>query len=178
MPAPGRCPLRTAWWISIAWRAAGQRPAGLRLPAARPGRFAGHLRRPRPTQIQAFCHRWLDALPTPLSGADEVAGYWWELSMRQIETSRTNVFDALAMPFFEALVADNLDLGRPDTVELVSDRRIVTGPKRATPGVFKTEVVTRGVDVTVNAFYRHSRLKQYLSATRKVHVVSGRAVWK
>jgi hypothetical protein len=125
-----------------------------------------------PTQIQAFCHRWLDALPTPLSGADEVAGYWWEFSMRQIETSRTIVFDAPrhARSFFEALVADNLDVGRPDTVELVFDRRIINGPKRATQGVFKTKVVTRGVDVTVNAFYRHSRLKQYLKDGRALRI--------
>ena len=125
-----------------------------------------------PTQIQAFCHRWLDALPTPLTGADEVAGYWWEFSMRQIETSRTIVFNAprYARSFFEALVADNLDLGRPDTVELVFDRRIVNGPKRATQGVFKTKVVTRGVDVTVNAFYRHSRLKQYLKDGRALRI--------
>jgi hypothetical protein len=125
-----------------------------------------------PAQIQAFCHRWLDALPTPLSGADEVAGYWWEFSMRQIETSRTIVFDAprQARSFFEALVADNLDLGRPDTVELVFGRQIRTGPKRSTPGVCKTKVVTRGVDVTVNAFYRHSRIKQYLKDGRALRV--------
>ena len=35
--------------------------------------------------------------------------------------SRTLVFDAPRHPrsFFEALVADNLDIGRPDTVELI-----------------------------------------------------------
>ncbi len=125
-----------------------------------------------PAQIQAFCHRWLDALPTPLSGADEVGGYWWEFSMRQIEVSRTIVFHAprYARSFFEALVADNLDVGRPDTVELVFGRRLINGPKRATQGVFKTKVVTRGVDVTVNAFYRHSRLKQYLKDGRALRV--------
>src|SRR6266700_953129 len=93
-----------------------------------------------PTQIQAFCHRWLDALPTPLTGADEVAGYWWEFSMRQIETSRTIVFEAPchARSFFEALVADNLDLGRPDTVELIfSGRpRARHGRKPAIPETF------------------------------------------
>ena len=48
--------------------------------------------------------------------ADRAAGYWWELSMRQIEVSRTLVFDAPrhARAFFEALVADNLDIGRPE----------------------------------------------------------------
>jgi len=52
-------------------------------------------------------------LPLPLTGADHGHGYWWELSMRQAEVSRTLVFDQLrnGRAFFETLVADNLDLG-------------------------------------------------------------------
>ena len=74
-----------------------------------------------PGEIQAFADRWLETLPLPLTVADQAAGYWWELSMRQVETSRTMVFDAprRARAFFEALVADNLDLGRPDHVEVI-----------------------------------------------------------
>jgi hypothetical protein len=51
-------------------------------------------------------------LPLPLTEHDRAAGFWWELTMRQVETSRTIVFDAPrhARSFFEALVADNLDL--------------------------------------------------------------------
>ena len=127
-----------------------------------------------PTQIQAFCHRWLDRLPTPLTGADEAAGYWWEFSMRQIETSRTIVFDAPrhARSFFEALVADNLDLGRPEVVELIFSGRPGArhGRKPPVPETFKTKVVTRGVDVTVNAFYKHSRCKQYLKDGRALRI--------
>jgi len=69
-----------------------------------------------PEQIQAFVDRWLQELPTPFTNADAQAGYWWELSMRQVEVSRTMVFTAPrhARGFFEALIADNLDLGRPD----------------------------------------------------------------
>jgi hypothetical protein len=125
-----------------------------------------------PAQIQAFCTRWLYHVPTPLRGEDEVGGYWWEFSMRQIEVSHTLVFDAPrhARSFFEALIGDNLDLGRPDTVEVIFGRQIRNGPKRSTPGVFKTKVVTRGVDVTVNAFYKHSRIKQYLKDGRALRV--------
>ena len=74
-----------------------------------------------PGDIDAFFDRWMSVLPVPLTDADRAAGYWWELSMRQIETSRTIVFDAPrhARGFFEALVVDNLDLGRPDRTELV-----------------------------------------------------------
>src|SRR5215470_12659211 len=126
----------------------------------------------QPGTIEVFFQRWLARLPLPLDLADQRAGYWWELSMAQVEVSRTIVFDAPrhARSFFEALVADNLDLGRPDTVELVFDRHIRNGRQRATPGVFKTKVVTRGVDVTVNAFYRHSRLKQYLKDGRALRI--------
>ena len=38
------------------------------------------------------------------------------------------------------------------------------------PEVFKTKVVTRGVDVTVNAFYKHSRIKQYLKDGRALRI--------
>ena len=74
-----------------------------------------------PGTIEVFFQRWMSVLPLPLTAADRDAGYWCELSMRQIETSRTLVFDAPrhARGFFEALVADNLDLGRPDSVELI-----------------------------------------------------------
>lgn len=60
-------------------------------------------------------------IPTPLSQTDRDGGYWWQLSMRQIEISRTIVFDAprRGRAFLEAVVADNLDLGRPDDVRLI-----------------------------------------------------------
>ena len=78
-----------------------------------------------PGTIGVFFERWMSRLPVPLTEHDRAAGYWWELSMRQIEVSRTLVFDAPrhARCFFEALVADNLDIGRPDKVELVFTAR-------------------------------------------------------
>jgi hypothetical protein len=47
-----------------------------------------------PGTINVFVQRWLHRLPLPLSPADRDAGYWWETSMRQVEISRTMVFDA------------------------------------------------------------------------------------
>jgi len=75
-----------------------------------------------------------------------------------------------ARAFFEALVTDNLDLGRPDTVEIIFGRRIVTGRQRATQGTFKTKIITRGTEITINAFYRHSRIKQYLKDGRALRI--------
>jgi hypothetical protein len=126
----------------------------------------------QPGTINVFFQRWLSRLPLPLGAADQRAGYWWELSMAQVEVSHTIVFaqPRYARSFFEALVADNLDLGRPDTVEIIFGRQIRNGRKRATQGTFKTKVVTRGVDVTINAFYRHSRIKQYLKDGRALRI--------
>jgi hypothetical protein len=121
-----------------------------------------------PADLQAFFDRWMTVIPTPLNTTDRDAGYWWELSMRQVETSRTLVFDAprQARAFFEALVADNLDLGRPDEVQLIFDRRIYAN----TDSQFSTKVVTRGVDVSVNVFYKHSRIKEYLKEGRALRI--------
>jgi hypothetical protein len=126
----------------------------------------------QPGTINVFFQRWLARLPLPLDAADQRAGYWWELSMAQVEVSRTIVFarPRYARGFFEALIADNLDLGRPDTVEIVFGRQIRDGRQRATQGTFKTKVITRGVDVTINAFYRHSRIKQYLKDGRALRI--------
>lgn len=125
-----------------------------------------------PGTITVFFERWMSILPLPLDQADRAAGYWWELSMRQIETSRTIVFDAPrhARGFFEALVADNLDIGRPDTLEVIFGRQIRHGRQRRTQEVFNTKVVTRDTEVTMNTFYKHSRVKQYLKDGRALRV--------
>jgi hypothetical protein len=69
----------------------------------------------QPGTIEVFFQRWLHRLPLPLEPEDRDAGWWWELSMAQVEVSRTIVFTQprYARAFFDALVTDNLDLGRP-----------------------------------------------------------------
>ncbi|MDT5260732.1 MAG: hypothetical protein QOD10_5812 [Mycobacterium sp.] len=125
-----------------------------------------------PGTIGVFFERWMSRLPLPLTEHDRAAGYWWELSMRQIEVSRTLVFDAPrhARGFFEALVADNLDLGRPDSVELIFAGPPRGGRPRKLDCVPKTKIVTRDTGVTVNAFYKHSRIKQYLKDGRALRI--------
>jgi len=78
---------------------------------------------------KVWFERWMAQLPLPLTGADRDGGFWWELSMRQIEVSRTLVFDddCHARAFFEALLADNMDLGRPENVELLFRRGVRAG---------------------------------------------------
>ncbi len=120
----------------------------------------------RPGAVQAWFERWMALLPLPLTTADREAGYWWELSMRQVETSRTLVFDddVHARAFFEALLCDNMDLGRPENVELLFRRGQRAGRPTIPPagGGFKTKIDRYCDLVTLNVFYKNSRLKQYL----------------
>ncbi len=120
-----------------------------------------------PEHVQAFFDRWITVIPTPLSSEDRAAGYWWELSMRQVEVSRTLVFDAprRARGFFEALVADNIAVGRPEEVSLVFARQARSKNDR-----FGTRIVSRGTDVRIDFRYKHSRIKQYLKGGRALRV--------
>jgi hypothetical protein len=119
-----------------------------------------------PGAVQVWFERWMAQIPLPLTGADRDAGFWWELSMRQVETSRTLVFDGdcHARAFFEALLCDNMDLGRPENVELLFRRGQRLGRASSPPpgGGFKTKVDRYCDLVTLNVFYKNSRLKQYL----------------
>jgi hypothetical protein len=119
-----------------------------------------------PGTVQVWFERWMARIPLPLGDADRDAGYWWELSMRQIETSRTLVFDddVHARAFFEALLCDNMDLGRPENVELLFRRGQRSGRPTIPPagGGFRTAIDRYCHLITLNVFYRHSRLKQYL----------------
>jgi hypothetical protein len=63
--------------------------------------------------------------------------------------------------FFEQVIRDNLDAGRPDQVSLIFDRRIHRGRKQRTPGLFRTRVLTEGVTPSLHIDYKHTKIKQY-----------------
>jgi hypothetical protein len=119
-----------------------------------------------PGTMQVWFERWMARIPLPLTAADRDGGFWWELSMRQVETSRTLVFDrdVHARAFFEALLCENMDLGRPENVELLFRRGQRLGRATGPPpgGGFKTKIDRYCDLVTLNVFYKNSRLKQYL----------------
>jgi hypothetical protein len=115
-------------------------------------------------KIDALLRKWLRWLPHPFPAADRRAGYRYQLSMLQAEFSLTQVLDrpAQGRVFFEEVIRDNLDLGRPDQVQLIFDRRV----SRATPGRFRTRVITAGVLPSLHVDYKRSRIKQYFKENR------------
>jgi len=118
--------------------------------------------------LRVFFDRWAARVPLPLTGADRVDGYWWEISMRQVEVARTLVFDdpRRVRTVFEQLLTGNLDLGRPEQVEIIFGRRVTA----RTPGVFSTRLLNRADQVTINFGFKHSRVKIYLKQDRALRV--------
>ncbi|HTX53033.1 MAG TPA: hypothetical protein VMD08_06465 [Candidatus Baltobacteraceae bacterium] len=116
-----------------------------------------------PAQIDALLRKWLAILPHPFTAADRAAGYRYELSILQAEFSLTQMLDkpVAGRMFFEQVIRDNLDIGRPDQVALVFDRRLMRRGARRTPGLFRTRVITEGVTPSLHVDYKHTRIKQY-----------------
>ena len=128
-----------------------------------------------PEQIDALLRKWLAILPSPFTDDDEAAGYRYELSIQQAEFSLTQMLDAPVSGriFFEQVIRDNLDIGRPDHVGLIFNRRILRRGRRPTPGRFRTRVITDGVVPSLHVDYKHTKIKQYHkareSATHRDH---------
>lgn len=120
-----------------------------------------------PADIERFFDRWLERLPWPLTPAERGAGYQHQLSLRQLEVSLTQVFTrpVQGRQFFEAVIRENLDLGRPDRVSLLFPTRL-TRRTPAPSGGYQTRVVTAGVAPRLHVAFKHSHVKQYFKEER------------
>jgi len=116
-----------------------------------------------PEHIDALLRKWLRILPNPFTDADETAGYRYELSVLQAEFSLTQMLDrpVSGRIFFEQVLHDNLDIGRPDQVSLIFGRRIIGKGRSKTPGRFRTRVITAGVIPSLHVDYKNTKIKQY-----------------
>ena len=114
-------------------------------------------------KIEALARKWLAILPNPYSAADQAAGYRYDISVLQAEFSLTQVLDkpVSGRIFFDQVIHDNLAIGRPNQVGLVFDRRIIRKGPHATPGRFRTRVITEGVTPSLHVDYKNSKIKQY-----------------
>ena len=112
-----------------------------------------------PARIEAFVRKWLRILPHPYTAEDRAAGYHYDISILQAEFSLTQVLDRplAGRVFFEEVIRENLDAGRPDHVSLTFGRRIT----KRTPGRFRTRVITEGVTPSLHVDYKAARSKIY-----------------
>jgi hypothetical protein len=113
--------------------------------------------------IDGLARKWLARLPHPFSPADRAAGYRYDISVLQAEFSLTQMLDrpVSGRVFFEQVIRDNLDIGRPDQIALVFSRRLIARKSRPTPGKFRTRIITNGVTPSLHVDYKSTRIKQY-----------------
>ena len=117
-----------------------------------------------PAKIDALVRKWLAKLPHPFTPEDRRARFLYDISILQAEFSLTQVLDrpVQGRVFFEQVIRDNLDIGRPDRVQLLFQRRIT----KKTPGRFRTRVITDGVVPSLYIDYKSTRVKQYHKENR------------
>jgi hypothetical protein len=110
-------------------------------------------------KIEAVFRKWLRRLPHPFAPAHRAAGYRYQLSILQAEFALTQVLDrpVTGRCFFEEVIRENLDIGRPDQMQLIFNRRVT----RRTPGRFRTRVLTEGVVPSLHVDYKKAKVKQY-----------------
>src|SRR5438552_12737868 len=124
--------------------------------AGRVQRLADTLDAPK---IDAVFRKWLRRLPHPFRPTTGAAGSRYQLSILQAEFGLTQVLDRplTGRCFFEEVIRENLDLGRPDQMQLIFNRQVT----RRTPGGFRTRVLTEGVVPSLHVQYKKSKVKQY-----------------
>lgn len=117
-----------------------------------------------PARIQRFLRKWQLRLPCPFRLVEQRAGYRYEASMTQVEFALTQVVErpVHGRIFFEEVIRENLDLGRPDSIQLIFDRRVT----KRTPGKFRTRVVRHGVIPSLRVDYKSNGVKQYFKEGR------------
>lgn len=127
--------------------------------AASPARVQALAEQVDAPTIDGVLRKWLARLPHPFTPAQQAAGSRYQLSILQAEFALTQVLDrpATGRALFEEIIREHLDVGRPDHVQLMFDRRVT----RATPGRFRTRVLTEGVTPSLHVDYKSSRIKQY-----------------
>jgi hypothetical protein len=120
-----------------------------------------------PADVQAFFDRWAARLPAPMTAGDRATGYTHRLALQQVEVSLTQVFarPVQGRHFFEAVIRENLDLGRPDRVGLLFPHRITRKTPPPACG-YRTRVITDGVEPSLHIEYKSSHVKQYFKEQR------------
>jgi hypothetical protein len=115
-------------------------------------------------KIQTMVDKWLARLPDAFTAQDHAAGFNPQLSILQAEFARTQVFDRplSGRHFFEEVIRENIDLGRPSNVSLIFQRRIT----KRTPGTFSSRVITQGVIPSLHVSYKSTKIKQYFKEER------------
>ena len=118
-------------------------------------------------KIEAFFRKWLRRLPHPFSPRDRRAGYRYDLSILQGEFSLTQIWDRAVSGrcFFEEVIRENIDLGRPEQVQLIFSRRL--NRSTVADGRCRTRLINEGVIPSLHIYDKNTHSKQYHKAAKR-----------
>jgi hypothetical protein len=85
---------------------------------------------------------------------DRRAGYRYDLSILQAEFSLTQIWDQAVSGrcFFEEIIRENIDLGRPEQVQLIFSRKM--NKSTVADGRCRTRIITQGVIPSLHIYYK------------------------
>src|SRR4030088_3250568 len=118
-------------------------------------------------KIEAFFRKWLRRLPHPFSAQDRRAGYRYDLSILQAEFSLTQIWDQAVSGrcFFEEIIRENIDLGRPEQVQWIFSRKL--RKSTVADGRCRTRIINEGVIPSLHIYYKNTHSKQYHKAAKR-----------
>ena len=111
------------------------------------------------SKIENMIRGWLKEIPTPIGCLKRRIRIRYEISMLQVEYALTQVWKKAqnGRQFFEQAIRENLDLGRPENIGLVFNKRIT----RRTKSRWRTRVMQYGTIPVYHIYYKANKLKQY-----------------
>jgi len=85
------------------------------------------------------------------------AGYRYDLSILQAEFSLTQIWDQAVSGrcFFEEIIRENIDLGRPEQVQLIFSRKM--NKSTVADGRCRTRIITEGVIPSLHIYYKSTQ---------------------
>jgi hypothetical protein len=89
------------------------------------------------------------------------------LEAAQGEFSLTQIWDRAVSGrcFFEEVIRENIDLGRPEQVQLIFSRRL--NRSTVADGRCRTRIINEGVIPSLHIYYKNTHSKQYHKAAKR-----------
>jgi len=115
-------------------------------------------------KLRLLIRKWIRIVPNPLdfiakSRCGKTLTY--EISMLQTEIAVTQLWKRAAdgLQFFEQVIRENIDLGRPEKVGVIFGKQIRKATRKAHR--FMSRVFTYGAIPVFHVYYKKNKLKQY-----------------